>query len=158
MLPRDLRDKYLRLRALREEHARALRDPTYAEPDPRAALTRLAADFPGALREIDRLPASVIEARIAELDAVLDGAPVARWMEAQLLFHARARAVLAAKRGLGRARTPDDAHRARFAEVADELDRIAAPPGGRLMPLVTAWVAAQLGVPEDETRRLIFDF
>lgn len=121
-------------------------------------MTRLAADFPGALREIDRLPERVIEARIAELDAVLDGAPLARWMEAQLLFHSRARAVLAAKRGLGRARTPDDAQRARFAEVADELDRIAAPPGGRLMPLVTAWVASRLGVSEDETRRLIFDF
>lgn len=121
-------------------------------------MTRLAAEFPGALREIDRLPARVIDARIAELDAVIDGAPLAPWMEAQMLFHGRARAVLAAKRGLGRARTPDETHRARFPEVADELDRIAAPPGGRLMPLVTAWVAVRLGVSEEETRRLVFDF
>ena len=157
MAPGDLRDKYLRLRALREEHARARREPTNAEPDPRAAMTRLAADFPGALREIDRLPAHVIDARIAELEAVMEGAPVAPWVQAHLHIHSRARAVLAAKRGMGGARTPDDTHRARFPEVADELERIAAPPGGRLMPLVTAWVAARLGVSEEETRRLVFD-
>lgn len=163
MVLRDLRDKYVRMRVLRERHGRARTDPSWVEPDPRPEMTRLATEFPGALREIDRLPAHVIDERIAQLDAALAGGPALSWMEAQLLFHAHARAVLAAKRWLGRTRVVDAAVTAAFVEacpdsawLAADLAAIAAPPSGRVMNVVHAYVAARLGLPRDEARRLVF--
>ena len=163
MVLRDLHDKYVRMRVLRERHGRALADPAWVEPDPRPEMTRLATEFPGSLREIDRLPLPVIDERIAELDAALAGQPPAPWMTAQLLFHTHARAALAAKRWLGRTRTVDASVTAAFvaacpeaAFVAPGLAAIAAPPSGRVMNVVHALVAAQLGLSIDEARRLVF--
>ncbi len=126
-------------------------------------MTRLAADFPGALREVDRLPAHVIVERIAALDAALRGGPTTPWMTAQLLFHEHARAALVAKRWLGGVKVVDESVRAGFvaacpeaAFIVAELEAIAAPPSGRVMDVVHARVAARLGVTDAAARRLVF--
>jgi hypothetical protein len=61
----SLRTKYERVLALRELHARAKSDASFAEPDPRTEMTALARSWPGSLRELDELPIDVIRARIA---------------------------------------------------------------------------------------------
>jgi hypothetical protein len=160
---RALRDKYERMLALRIAHEGD------DEPDPRAALAALANEFPGALREIDDLERRVIEERIASLLRAEGGAPVERWMEAQLVVHRLARGALAAKRWLGKRRAITTAHREAFleavdgrelpfeaAEWSDDLARIARPPRGRIMDLVYTRAAAALDTSIDEIRVLAF--
>lgn len=117
-------------------------------------MARLAARYPGALRELDALPLAAIRSRIAALSrAERDASRVARWMIAQSRFHSLARGALAAKRWL--AERKGGLPHAASAWKAD-LDRIAKPPRGRLMDLVHARVAAELGITADESRRLVF--
>jgi len=145
-------------------------------------MARLAARYPGALRELDALPLDVIEQRIRALEeATTTGSPT-RWMIAQLVFHRFSRGALAAKRWLSvhhpspRGAHPNGwhaTHRAEAAEAvreaflaaalgaeaeqfADALEVVAAPPRGRLMDLVHARVAAALSVTEAEARALVF--
>lgn len=157
--------KYERIHALRLLHERAKRDPTFVEPDPRREMAALARAWPGALRELDELPMDEIDARIARLRAAaLDPSLVSPWMIAQDAFHRHARGALAAKRWLGkrkrvttevaeqfRASAPRDAR-----PWADALDAVASPPRGRLMELVHARVADELGTTVAEARRLVF--
>src|SRR5690606_11252394 len=99
---RALRDKYERIRALREQSARARLDPAFVPADPRPALSRLAQEFPGALRDVDLLPLPAVAARIDALAAAEgDAGRVEPWMVAQVTFHRYARSALAAKRWLG---------------------------------------------------------
>jgi hypothetical protein len=160
---RDLRDKYERMLALREAHVRAKEDPAFIEPDPKPEMARLAERYPGALREIDRIPLEVIAERIRALDiAPADAEP---WMLAQATFHRFARGALATKRWLAGRKTITPALRSAFARFsnadaklfAGDLERIAAPPHGRLMNVVFAKVAAALGISEAEAKRLVFD-
>ncbi len=156
---RALREKYERMLRLRLLHAHAREESGYVEPDPRSAMAELARDFPGALREIDELPIDVIRQRIeAVAEAESDAACVEPWMRAHIGFHRLARGALAAKRWLeGRALTPgleaDFAHAAATMANADEvaawvsdLAAIAEPPRGRLMDLVYARLAIELGI------------
>jgi hypothetical protein len=156
---RALRDKYEQMLCLRQLHARAKDERDFVEPDPRPAMAALARRYPGALREVDELPLDVIEARIAELDAAeRDPSRVASWMKAQAAFHRLARGALAVKRWLaGRTLTPaiDEAfadalltmpEREDATSWADDLAAIAKPPRGRVMDLVYAKLARELGV------------
>lgn len=97
MGPRELREKYAELRALRTDTSGA---------DPTARMRALAARFPGALREIDVLPLETIDARLLALDAVLAGAPEERWMRVAAAFHVAMRAALDRKRAGASARAP----------------------------------------------------
>jgi hypothetical protein len=166
---RALRDKYEQLLSLRQLHARAKEEPDFVEPDPRAAMADLARRFPGALREIDELPLADIEARIVELGAAeRDLARVAPWMRAQAGFHRLARGALAVKRWLaGRTPTPELDHE--LAEAlpampereearlwAEDLGALAKPPRGRVMDLVYARLAAELGIEVSEAREAVF--
>jgi len=168
-----LRWKYEEMRRLRLLRARARAEAGFEEPDPSEALAALARRFPGALRELDRLPLATIEERIAALaTAAADPARVAPWMRASSSFHRLARGALAAKRWLttmSDARTADpDELRARFEAAVASLDHgdaalawandlaaIARPPQGRVMGLVRARVAAELGVEVAEVKRLL---
>lgn len=127
-----------------------------------AALSR---EWPGALRELDELPLDEVVSRIGRLEiARRDPSRVERWMIAQDAFHRYARGVLAAKRWLGKRKRVTPEHVASFrasaepdARVwADALEDVAAPPRGRLMDLVHARVAADLGASVAEARRLVF--
>jgi hypothetical protein len=165
---RALRDKYERMLRLRQLHARAAKEPDFVEPDPRPAMAELARLYPGALREIDELPLDVIHARIDELvRAEGDRSLVAPWMTAQTSFHRLARGALAVKRWLaGRPVTPE-VHRA-FARALDgmsgsdaarlwanDLAAIARPPRGRVMDLVYARLAGELGVDVSAARAAV---
>ena len=162
---RALRYKYERMLHLRELHSRARTEPGFVEPDPRPAMAELARTYPGALREIDELPLALIRARIEELAAAEDDATKALpWMDAQSRFHSLARGALAVKRWLeGRRVTAALEHA--FALVlptlpnagdaqlwAGDLEAIATPPRGRLMDLVYARLARDLGVDVTSAR------
>ena len=156
--------------ALREAHARARRDTSFAEPDPRPEMARLAEEYPGALREIDTLPIEVIRSRIEALrSAEREDAHVERWMVAQTTFHRHARGALVTKRWLAGRKTVTPALVRAFADAvgtlprgkdaelfADDLEAVAAPPGGRLMDLVHVKVARALDVSVAEAQALVF--
>lgn len=147
---RELRDKYVEMRAMRVAHARG------EGGDPRERMRALAARFPGALREIDELPLEVIEARIEELDAALAGHHEApRWAVLLERYHAWMRAVLAIRRAAGAARdharalawiegAPEEHGGPRREELRAALDAILRPPAGRL----SRWIFERLGREE----------
>lgn len=161
------------LLALRAKYAeiRSLRDGAAAGDDPPSdRLARLAAEFPGALRELDDCALEHVRAREAELDrAAAAGGTAAPWMIATALFHRTMRGALAAKRWLGGRRSVDEEIRAAFraaaatlafpedaATWAADLEQIARPPRGRLSVAAFARVAATMGVSEREARHLVF--
>jgi hypothetical protein len=163
----ELRGKYAQILAMRVAHASGDDDD---EEQVRARMAEVAARFPGALRETDDLELAEIQRRIAVLDAVIHaGAEAEPWMEGVALFHAMARGALCAKRWLaGRKRVdleveqefergvasllfPEDARGWR-----SDLARIASPPRGRVMDVVFARLARELGISERAARRLVF--
>ena len=162
--PADLRAKYREILRLRRLHG------SPDEPDPRAAMARLAQEFPGALREVDALPLDEILARLDALGRVADeGASPAVWMIASARYHALTRGALCAKSWLAGRKDVTDATREAFTREAAslcwgddarewtrDLARIAEPPRGRVTDLVFARIAAELAVSEDEARALVF--
>jgi hypothetical protein len=136
----DLRAKYIEMLSMRLDHDGGKESPGKA----RRRMVRLAAAFPGSLREIDDLELDEIRSRIKALDAVLQGRQrVEEWMEAIAAFHSLARGALCAKRWLqGRKRLDLDAKGAYLSALrtlpfpedalswADDLERIASPTGG----------------------------
>lgn len=152
------------LRALRRKYETlaALRATRTAEPDP--MLAALAAEFPGALREIDVLPLETLAARIAALAAAELTGVTEPWMTAQVAFHRLARGALVAKRWLAGRKVVDEAVRAAFSAAhlgaeaqvyAADLGRVAAPPGGRVMTLVYEKLGDELGVSPEDARALV---
>lgn len=157
-----LLDKYRRLLHLRS-------CPEAAPP--RAELRALALAYPGALRELDRLPLGAIESRLSELERTCArGAPPELWMRLQISYHGYMRAALRIKRWSRQ--WPDDAVTAalelarRYVPAADEpllehldpatLHTICTPPQGRLNPVVLAAVARLHGVQPDQVQRALF--
>src|SRR5260221_7497172 len=65
----------------------------------REAFRELAAEFPGALRELDTTPAESLQARLDEIDAAVaaEAAPAPRWMIVTIDFHHTLREILALK-------------------------------------------------------------
>jgi hypothetical protein len=163
----DLRAKYAEMLTMRLEHAAGDEDVRAM----RAKMSALAARFPGALREIDRLELHEIRRRITALDEVLDERRdvIAPWMEALVQFHALARGALVAKRWLGGRKRVDSKLQRQFAQSVpalafpedagqwgNDLARLAEPPGGRWTTLVFRRVGETLGVSEREARQLVF--
>jgi hypothetical protein len=106
-----LRDKYRRLLVMRRESeayaARGVfRLTGEAQRERHTRARKIAARFPGALRELDALDAEGLAARLAEVEAELGEArehpgrvrPRRRWIRLVLDYHAEVRAALAAKR------------------------------------------------------------
>jgi len=167
---RWLRKKYELLRTLRDAHERAKRDASFVEPDPRPTMARLADEWPGALRELDMLPRDEIDRRIARLAyAEREAKAQEPWMRVQVLFHRRLRGALLAKRWLAKRRDVGVIERSAFVRAmrtadkrdalawADALERIASPPRGRVLDLVYARVATELGISESTARALVFE-
>jgi hypothetical protein len=166
----ELRDKYERLLVLRTAHARAKSDPTFSEADPTEEMRRLAAVYPGSLREIDTLTVTEITTRITKLTRVADGVShIEEWMIAHALFHRLARGALLLKRWLrGRKHiTPalrlelsDAIQRSGQAEARlfeDDLALVATPPRGRLMDVVFGRIAAELHITVEDARALVIN-
>lgn len=152
-----LRDKYERIRVLREAHGRA------DEPDPRAEMAALADEFPGALKELDRLSMEEIVLRIAKLRAAEEDPTLLEgWMLAQSEVHRFARGALAAKRWLATNELDETKFRAALPTLREEaalfataLEDIAMPPFGRVMALVYQRAANELGITEPQLRLLL---
>jgi hypothetical protein len=167
---RELRGKYAEMLSMRQEHARGGEEEAHARARARKRMAELAARFPGALREIDDLELGTIRTRIAALDAAARGeGPSEPWMEAMARFHSLARGALCAKRWLAGRKQIDGAVARAFAQEARglpfpldaqawtaDLARVAAPPRGRIMDMVFARLAVELGTSERDARRLIF--
>lgn len=161
---RKLVVKYTEIRRLR---ILALEAPG---TDPREEMATLAAQFPGALREIDELPLEEIDARLASLARALeDSAAVEPWMSAVMSFHELTRGALAAKKWLAGRKNVGAIDRAELARIAassvegaailpwlDDLGAIAQPPRGRITDLVFRRLAATLSISEADTRALVF--
>jgi predicted nucleic acid-binding protein len=161
-----LRAKYRTMRTLR------IQASTEPELDTRARLSLLAAEFPGALRELDQLPMEWIEGRLRAIEQTIEhDLEPERWMRLQVAYHGFMRAVLRIRRlSLGRPRSITDvAHElaalpyepaadeppvVRFA--AKDLDAIRRPPGGRLNPWVFAQVAKDHGVTAEVVEKALF--
>jgi hypothetical protein len=161
-----LRLKYAEMLDMRVADATAAAD----EGRTRARMAQLATRFPGALREIDDLELSEIRRRIAALDLALrEQERVEKWMEALALFHTLARGALCAKRWLRKRKRVDTDLQQAYAVAASsfafpedarlwtaDLARIALPPRGRVLDVVFARVARELGVGERHARILVF--
>ena len=139
---------------------RAARGPDGAVVE-RARLRALAAEFPGALRELDSLSVEEMLARAGALEAVGLGAGVEPWMTAMAGYHALMRAALGIRRAGGAAeavRAEVDALRAATGIALDDADlaAIAKPPRGRLGVFVFARLGAALGRPAEELWQAMF--
>lgn len=142
-----LLDKYRRMRAMREAH---LRGEDHAAP---ARMRALAAEYPGALREIDRLPMRVIDERLRALEAARGGGPIPDWAPPLAAFHGWMRAMLRLKRAMRRSRDLDAARRwlrdhhapagfePSLAQLEAALPTLLDPPDGRMARAVLAHVA-----------------
>lgn len=139
----------------------------------RADFAALSRAFPGALRELDRVPMSVLEERLASLAAVLSGAAEpALWMALQSAYHGLMRAVLRIRRGLRdqlEAELADSTgclQRMGYSAAPDEpalesidaamLQSIRKPPQGRLNPWVLERVALLHGVSREQVEQALF--
>jgi hypothetical protein len=89
---RALAEKYETLAAMRQREAGG--EP----PHENVFYQRLAARFPGALKELDRLPLEEIDRRARELRFAAESGEVAAWMVAVAAYHARLKELLLAKR------------------------------------------------------------
>lgn len=155
------------LEMLREKYAelRLLRTSALSRQEARPRLIRLAARFPGALRELDALPLEAVDARLEALDSVLAGRRKREpWMDATARFHALFRGALAAKRWQAKAPPSARCDRARFERDHDDpeilqwssaLDAIAAPPSGRLTAAILSRMSCEQACSIDDIRRLV---
>lgn len=151
-----LADKY---RALIE--LRLLYDKTGEVAD-KAVLQRLARDFPGVLRELDRLPLDEIERRLSAVDEAIRADTSEPWMEWVISYHALMRAALFIKPKVSRqpltssqseALAREASTHARIEIDAAFVDAIVRPKGGRISQVVLDELVARFGA----SRRLIED-
>ncbi|WP_437666061.1 hypothetical protein [Sorangium sp. So ce1182] len=156
----QLARKYHTLAELRR--ARAAGEPIPGKEVFRA----LAGEFPGALNELDNLPADEIARRSEALARALAGGPEERWMAWMHGYHTLMRAALYVKIRVSRRSALSEAEAAALAERAaghagapvDAAFVIAvkSPPDGRLNRLVLGLLAAAFGAPAAEIRGTIF--
>lgn len=136
----DLIEKHTTMLVLRARRAEA---PD--APPPRDELRALAERFPGALRELERLPPETLRRRVAELDrAARSGTSPPRWAEAQRAYHRALREALAARAARhvleGSAPTP----------------RPDVPGRGAMVAWAIARTATEVGLTNAECRALLF--
>ncbi len=152
--------KYRTLRALRDARAQG------GDVAPADVLRALAAEFPGALRELDVLDGDTLTARAeGTARALEDPARVEPWMHWMVAFHRTLAAALALRRAMGTRRAVTASRMAalvaRATEVAhhpmDEafVRAVARPEGGRLVGAVYAQLAARFAVDEGTLRGVL---
>lgn len=152
---RDLAEKYRTLGRLRREKSSG------EAPPPREVFRRLAERFPGVLNELDTLTLEELDARARDLEHAAAGAPIEPWMEWLWTFHALLRAALYGKRRpvsasqLDRLAHDASAHAGIDVE-RNFIERVAAPPGGRIVDLVFEEVSRRFACDEDHVRSVLF--
>ncbi|MGK3982063.1 hypothetical protein WME99_03460 [Sorangium sp. So ce136] len=156
----QLARKYRTLAELRR--ARAAGEPIPGKEVFRA----LAGEFPGALNELDNLPADEIERRGEALARALAGGPEERWMAWMHGYHTLMRAALYVKIRVARRTALSEGEAAALAERAARhagtpvdaafVIAVKSPPDGRLNRLVLGLLAETFGAPAAEIRGTIF--
>jgi len=140
---RQLHAKYLELIRLRSARELAEAAGDNFTPDEmigrRDAFRRLAASFPGSLRELDETRRVVLQAKASavaeEIERVAGGGQLERlWIAITIDFHTTLGRILALKR-------------------AGQVHR---PPGGRLMTLVWAELEDRHRLPRDQLEDLVY--
>jgi hypothetical protein len=116
---------------------------------PRPVLRALAREFPGALKELDRLTMEQVEYRYHALSAAGLGGPVEAWMRWMVAYHATMRAALFLKARIVASAPP----------LSDELVQEAAAEGSRRcgMPIDEAFVRAVASPPAGRLNRAVFE-
>ncbi len=109
-----LADKYATLADLRRRHAEGETSPTDG------SLRKLARAFPGALRELDRLPLAEIDARESALRDAARGGLLAPWMAWLHGYHGSLRAALYLKARQRRGGAAAHVPHAELARLASE--------------------------------------
>jgi hypothetical protein len=131
----DLAAKYAEIERLRAERASG------APVAPRAVLKRLAARFPGSLRELDTLPEAEIAEKRALLERAAAGGTVEPWMVWLAAYHRLFRIALGA--------IPTD--RGDGPPFTDEMIvRLRNPPRGRRTDVVIHVIAETFGAQPTE--------
>ncbi|MBL9112942.1 MAG: hypothetical protein JNM74_26885 [Myxococcales bacterium] len=135
----DLIEKHASMLALRARRAEA---PD--APPPRDELRALAERFPGALRELERLPPETLRGRMEELEETrCAGAPLPTWAKAQRAYHVALREALVARAGRRGAERPSTRR-----------------PGGEARGSMVEWAiaraAAEVGLTNEGCRALLF--
>lgn len=138
-----LADKYARMAELRRAHPRG-----GAEADPRE-LRALATEFPGALRELDRLPTNEIDRRARSLRVAAAGGAREPWMSLVASYHAALRSALRS-----RARAADPS-RAQVPVATRERAEDPGPSRRGMVARALESVARQHDTSVDEVRSLV---
>ncbi|MEP7119924.1 MAG: hypothetical protein ABJE95_03395 [Byssovorax sp.] len=155
-----LAEKYRTLGALRRARAAGGEVPV------RAVFKALAEEFPGCLNELDTLQIEEIDARAEALASAASGGPIEAWMIWLAGYHALLRAALRIRirttksRDLDAARSRDlaadaSAHSGAAIDPAF-VQAVLRPPGGRIIPVVYARLAALHGAPAATIKRALF--
>ena len=155
-----LAEKYRTLGELRRARAAG------AEVPEKAVFQALAGEFPGCLNELDTLPIEEIDARAVVLAAAARGGPVEAWMTWLAGYHALLRAALRIRIRTTKSRDLDDARAQSLADDAAAhsgaaidptfVQAVVRPPGGRIMTVVYARLAALHGAPAAVIKRALF--
>lgn len=152
--------KYKAIQSLRGE-------PGGSEPEvAKAKMRALAEEFPGSLRELDKLEAEAIASRVDEIERALRSDVSAPWMDQMVAFHLELRSALSLKRILGKqaqARPADLESACR--QVSDDLgvdctialaEDVVARDDGRLSQMIIERVARAAGVTAVEVEDNLF--
>jgi hypothetical protein len=152
--------KYAELATLRRERALGHEVP------PKRVFRELAARFPGALWELDRLPLEEIERRGELLLAASAGGTRAPWMDWLDAYHALFRGALAVKARLRARKVLAAGEASELAAVASRAARlpldahfveaVARPPAGRLAAVVWGVMEARFGESSEAMRGALF--
>ena len=164
--------KYKRMRALRQAHDADVGSGRAHRPE-RRELQELSRRYPGVLAETDRIAPELLDARLAELEALratpgIEGLVLPAWIRGWLGVHRGLRGALALKGWLAGRRVVDASMREvlgrelaalRHADDARvwlaDLALIADPPRGRLVDVVFDRVAEELGMERVGLRQML---
>jgi len=156
---RALSRKYRVLAELRRRQREAMADRE-------AELQSLSREFPGVLRELERLPLDEIDRRSEAIERALAGGGGERWMAWMIAYHSEMRAALfvrrelRGKRALSDSTLRDVAARARR-ELGVRFDfgfvrQVMSPPPGRLAALVLRRLELTFGDKADGIATTLF--
>lgn len=135
-------------------------------PAARAAFRPIADEFPGALRELQRVPLEELERRAEALERAAEAGRAEPWMEWMHSYHQLMRAALHIKRQLGGRAAVSDIEATALADQAgaragvtvdiEFVRAVAAPPDGRLGVVVFERLGVLFGRGRDEIWDALF--
>lgn len=137
------------------------------ENPPRDRLRALAARFPGALRELDRVPVELLTQRLDAVEAALVGGAIPPWAKATSRYHGWLRVALRLRAEAARSEEAALAWAAGYVPAfpgdpgperleVGVLRSLLTPPGGRLAQVAVSLVAEEEGTTPAAISGLLF--